>query len=139
MSRLVACLFVVASIVSGGSALACRCAEYGPSAAALARADVVVSGTVTGVVIEGRIDRTAFIQPDRVFKGDVRVGDTMPLVIGTTSCRLPIAQGETWLVFAKREANGQLTSRQCMGSTRLAAAGAPVGERERRVLERLGK
>ena len=100
---------------------ACRCSGPGPGAAALRRADVAVVGEVVEVLGEPPSGPTGFIlRVARRFRGDA--GATLRVAMPATSCGIRwIAVGERWLVFARR-GDGVLTTRQCTGSVRLAAA-----------------
>lgn len=109
--RTVTALLVMAiGSLAPHAALACRCQE--PSvASALGRAEAAVLGRVTAV--RAGETRTVFsVDVSRSWKR--ALGSQVEVETGTT-CALPAKAGQTYLLFLKRNPNGRLYTRRCMG------------------------
>lgn len=119
---------------------ACRCRGPGAGPAALRRADVAFHGVVVSVAHDlprapHQVTRATF-EVRQVFKGDPP--RRVEVDLGDTSCGLRrAAVGEQWVVFARRDDEGHLHTRQCTGTRRLARAGAELSARAQRTLARL--
>lgn len=140
IGRLSMVLVVVAAIVAGGDALACRCTGPSPGPAAAAKADVALLGKVVdityGNVRTPHRQTAVVLEVERAYKGDV--SGRVTVLLGETSCGLSgLAIGETWALFAKTNADGALETRQCNGSRRLAEPGETPSRAALRGLEKI--
>ncbi len=137
---LIVLAFVFVALAVPVDALACRCTEYGPRPAAVRRADLVIVGEVVETRSDGprRVNKPSAVVIDvtRTLKGESPARITVEL--GLTSCAITDWRvGETWVVFAQRDGDGRLSTRQCTGSTKLADRGEAIPDWRLRQLERL--
>lgn len=125
MLRALVGVMAIVLLFVGGDALACRCTGPRPGKVAAAHVDVVFVGKIVSVAHlpdRPRWQTSVVIAVERSYKG--RLTGDVTIELGLSSCGLSgLVVGETWAMFAKRDDDGALHTRQCIGSQRLAAPG----------------
>ena len=117
-----------------GTAAACSCLPGDSEPQRYARAQHVFSGSVVAaaVIEKGRVDYVwddlyAYtVEVDQEHKGDVPATVTVTTNYATSMCKLSLAVGHDYLVFAFGDSSdGEVSSHSCSG-TRGVAGGPPV-------------
>ena len=122
---LVAC--VVAWQVGASTAAACRCFGPDPGPRALRAADAALLGRVAEVErYPSGSPRRFRLRVEETFAGPVAAETWIHM--RDTSCAIRwLADDEEWIVFASRDDEGRLWTRQCTGTVRTRPATASDG------------